>query len=1485
MNQRTTWQLASISTFAIMAIAGSSSAQVAATNVVKRAQPGELQLVEVEKSFHDRLVEVEQLIRTNKYDAAAEALHEIMVSPDKPGFFRDPDDARRYGNTIEAASRLLGSLPMEALDAYGRRHDMAATELLDTARQRGDASALDSVAARYFHTISGGQALQLVASLAFDQGQYLKAAAAWETLYREHRRLKADRAMLLGKACAAYRLAGARNQAEQLMRLAETNHPGAEITVAGRKVPLKTFLGEVLAREPDSVALPLPPVADWSSLAGAPHSVAVMRDCDVAPLPVSGSAAAEGGMATNLAASAVEVQIGAVRGQTVKFDGGRIRIARPMAGGEQLMFDIPPMIHPVAVGGLVLCRTEDGISAVTAGSGKDAWRIKGLPVVQTSGGGEGKASPYLAMAGDMGRRAISIGDGRMYVLGRFSRTDAGADETGDESQSEEEAGSSLAALSFNEKGATPLWEIGKGKGEQDSLKKSRFIAVPTFHAGRLYTIARYGNRYQALCLDAATGSLVWQTPIGLVPMREGSSRSPLQSLALELVTERGTPPAVADGVAFFLTNAGVIIALDAGTGAPVWAHRYDSRVSGSMSKPSIVNVQGQALALSVMRRPFNPVNPTIVTQGLVICLPCDSDDVLAVDARTGHLMWRVERKGLQDLAAVDRSRILLSGPDLVLLRAQDGSILHREAGRILGRPAVTGTKVLASGDGAIVKMDLSTRAVVEMATQDSRAVLGTMLVAGGRLVAANTSGLTVYTDYEDASRTLKALRERARTPPERVAIGLSLGQTALLCGRPETAAAELAAVLGEAEKSGDADLTGRARTMLFETRMAQSEGSTAQDEKERLLGQAMQYAATVGQRQQVLLARVAVRERSGRPVDAVRILQEVVERHAGRLVAPKDGGKAHIDAAQEYEFAHRELGRLVRQHGEAVYEAFDAPMSEAIDRAIAEKDPSKMVLAWERWPYARRSAEALLSAADDAFRQATAGPASDLAMAMKASRLANAARDIPRAAGGTAGLAAQAIIDLRLRPRAAIAFAEALKGTNAGAAVTFGGVSGTAADVAARIVDAGRKPLPPTDAEFGYVSSPMRLVYELQGVATEILRDCRGQPIRLGDCLFLSRDRELICIDTQRGDYERARLWSLDMPEKADRKTRVGQLVSNARHLAIYDQNFLWLVDMPSRKVLYRQALDWFGTKGWLGDAGEEDWLALSDEKENIYGIRLSDGSRFWDVRAPNLKADSIEVRGGVLTARRAKRMRNLFLDIRTGRAFADPAVPGQPAPDEQTALTPEGLVVTLQPDGTVLARDARGSRGIGSWKTNLESGGWHIFGVGSRFLGLRKQTGAEPIRVLDLSDIGRTIEIKVTDSDGTPRRPNALVFQSNRALLVHGTASTGDLVSPAMTAFDLPSGKALWTKELAPEITGACRVAQVAPYGNAVAVAVAAAGNALSNRQLVLALGDGSLFDCQAEMKIRQKVASGAWSPVVMNGRVVVAGDAGVSCLRTVEH
>ena len=1409
-------------------------------------------LVDEDAESVTKLKNARRLAKAKKYEQAIWELHELMKVGGRTGLVGHSENPRRYETAAAAAGRILAGFPAEAVALYAKRSGKTAEDLLAAAPEVESADALRPIAGTYFHMPAGGRAAARLAALAFDRGDYLEAASVWSRLYNEHRRPGTDRVMILAKACVAYHMAGHVDGAKALRTMAEKNHSSATVTVGGRSVAMTRFLDRTLKSPPALASAPLAPVESWASMAGSPDGVAVMPRSDVCSFAVWNRSEPVEGLVANLSGNTESV--------SVFRSGGRARaVLHASPGVKERTLDLPPLVHPVMAEGMVFCRREDAVVAVDAASGKELWRVRGIPMYAgKEHSGYGLRGPLSVLSGDMGRYALTLADGVLFSVCKFSRIDPLSYRPG-----QTRDGSSLVALSADRGGAKLLWEVGNGAGADDSVRNAKYLTAPTRHGGNLVALVRRASRYHAMCLKASDGTVVWDTPVGWVPLR-GDILPWRQAYVLEVVTERGSPVAVSGAGVYLTTNTGLVFALAARTGEPLWAYQYPSYVGGIKSEPRLVNAQGQLIWFASQRRPFMPVNPVIVSHGRVICLPCDSPEVFALDAYTGKLLWRRERAGKSHLTAIGDSRLLLSGPDLLVLEAADGRELGRAEGNVIGRPAVSGGSVLAAAEGRIVGMDLETFEAGSETIHDTDAFLGRLLSAGGGMViSADAGGLSAFSGFDASWRVLHESLEKARAVPEKAEIRMRMGLTAVEAGRleeSETCLVEAKKMLGTA---AEPDGFGVWRSRLCESWLRRVAETDDRKKAAAALRRGSALAASLEERIRALRASVGHVERFDGPRRALEAAQAMSERYA------KGAG---LDA-DLYGTAQREAARIVRKYGDAACEALDVAARNAFKRLADKNEPDALAAFYRRWFHSRKGGEAIITAAEQMFEKAVSASPPDIGLAMKASRFlgeaCNSARSDIR---WNAGLA-RAVIDLHLRPRSA-AVPSALLGKDAPAVtVRFAGFHGTAADLEDRIKKAVAGPLPAKDSRFGYAGMPLKRGY-VSSRGDAVLRDTDSVPVRHGDRVFVWGGGKLACLDTQNSDYSFGTVWSADLRPSYGSGGLIGQVTADGRGLAVTDNNILYVYDISSGGLVLSNAFPVSSEYDTSSLAGSGDWLAVADKRGMLRSVRVSDGTIAWEAEVPKLSR-RIHVGGNVLLA--GNRDRTLCLDVRTGRTIASIQTPTDWK--NRTVLTPDGFTVTVENGTNVVVRDIRSATG-GATAAAAGKGKSTIIGHGSRFVALRR-TDDGSVRIIDIAEPGRKMELDLSREGRRRHVPVRVVFVENRAILLHAwSISKWRPVAPAISAFDLPADRPVWTVELAPVDAGPCRVSRMAVSGGVVSLSVAPTEEGRPVRQYVVNAAGGTVFDAASLLPDELKNAPDGSVPVVLNGRVIVEHGEGIACL-----
>ncbi len=167
-----------------------------------------------------------------------------------------------------------------------------------------------------------------------------------------------------------------------------------------------------------------------------------------------------------------------------------------------------------------------------------------------------------------------------------------------------------------------LWQAGGGaRGPTGGLW---FFSAPALSGGRAYVLAARDGRLRAVCLEAATGTLLWESPVGPI-----ESRQEVERFLMEFYLADASPPAVAEGVAVFPTGQGVVCGFDALDGSLQWAVPY---ARAERMTPRLGH------SISVPIGSWDARAPSVFGSTAVLT-PLDSRQVLALDVREGALRW------------------------------------------------------------------------------------------------------------------------------------------------------------------------------------------------------------------------------------------------------------------------------------------------------------------------------------------------------------------------------------------------------------------------------------------------------------------------------------------------------------------------------------------------------------------------------------------------------------------------------------------------------------------------------------------------------------------------------------------------------------------------------------------------------------------------------------------------------------------------------
>ncbi len=240
--------------------------------------------------------------------------------------------------------------------------------------------------------------------------------------------------------------------------------------------------------------------------------------------------------------------------------------------------------------------------------------------------------------------------------------------------------------------------------------------------------------------DAATGEMKWVRPLCAngteLTMFGYDARGPLSTM---LACAGGHRPTV-----YCCTNLGAIFALDARSGEVRWAASYDQ-----------IPLQAARHYYAQMRTIVWANCPPVVSDGVLVVAPLDSEYVYAFDTATGKTLWRYsyswQRAQFRYLLGVVDEKAILGGARMAAIGLHTGkarwlskpfSILRNG-----GRGLVTRSQVLVPRPDGVHRFSLDSGKLIctdAWRLGGSSGEPGNLLETGGRLVVTGRSKLTAY---------------------------------------------------------------------------------------------------------------------------------------------------------------------------------------------------------------------------------------------------------------------------------------------------------------------------------------------------------------------------------------------------------------------------------------------------------------------------------------------------------------------------------------------------------------------------------------------------------------------------------------------------------------------------------------------------------------------------------------------------------------------
>ncbi|QDU74185.1 hypothetical protein Pan97_11900 [Bremerella volcania] len=762
-----------------------------------------VELPETKNDTKNLLAQVDQQLQQQKWQDAIDTLERLISGHGNELIVQGSDQVdlgSQYVYYVELKTYLRRRISEyarqmpEFLEVYRTRIDSLARQELDAAIASRDPAQLSEAINTYFLSRHADEALLHLGDLLLEQGRFNEARTAWERISPRYRTPEDPQGVLLAMAgqpiwvavdgvdwgkhrdtirsllddnqassslattadsdvdpaavwarlCLASWLEGSSDRAAVELELLRQLHPGAQGYLGGRNVNYAEFLTKLVASSPgehDSRH-----AGTWPTFAGSYARTAQ------ADLPERAKT-----YKPNWSVS--------LETQSLSRAGGRNGF-----GEERELQRIPLVAEssdallstfPVVLDGNVIVADQERVRAFQIDSGLPAFPTEGSEffdrdeldygAFHTSGRrldfdfnmrGRRRGSPLSAMSlkliHALGPDRFTLASDDTKLVARIGTTAIGVPYV----QSQFQDPADMVVFDMRKEGKLearipPVTELSGPWS---------FEGTAIIQGNRLYCgMIKSGVRDESAiaCFDWTTSQMLWRRTIcltqpygsGLVADGEYGFRSH------NLLTLK-------DGILYYNTNHGVIAALEADRGDMLWLTRYPRR-------GLIPDKLEKAHAL-VQRN----VNPCIVTRGLVITMPLDCERLLALDAATGQLVWQTVPGGLEPLHLLGTTKddVLVSGEQLFWVHLHSGKIraefpsvhqMFRDRG--YGRGALVGDQVYWPTRDKIFRLaaKLDSNGSVKEAALPVDLVQygeegGNIVVAGGQMIVASPSRLTVY---------------------------------------------------------------------------------------------------------------------------------------------------------------------------------------------------------------------------------------------------------------------------------------------------------------------------------------------------------------------------------------------------------------------------------------------------------------------------------------------------------------------------------------------------------------------------------------------------------------------------------------------------------------------------------------------------------------------------------------------------------------------
>jgi outer membrane protein assembly factor BamB len=638
-------------------------------------------------------------------------------------------DGRTYASLAEQVEQTIVKLPRQALETYRASADGDAQALLAAAGAEGEEQALAQIVRRFFLSSQGDDAAYKLACLALDRHDFVAASRMLTKILDNHPDPSTPKAQILLRLAVAAAHMGDRQAAEQaLTRLAATEGPrptagvvdlvSADVKAASGIAASRTGpgskdwhlslgnaarAGHMLGLPTDATSRTLTELwshefefatAEKTSQADSPRGAA-MAAAGAAPVVMLSSRAANPNLQTTpLSRQELIAQWRAGGWRPaghLLFDNGRVYLKTPnrlISYGAQA-----PGGGPLWQSAWETRYELDGISQQLAMMAQQmGWNLP------QSSQARPKTAHEIFLFGDRVHQSMALADGVIYSLeGRRVPASAAAPAAAARVQwnvtPRRTRSNWLSA--YQADGGKAVWTRAASDNEPETTGGAGFLSAPVPTGTLLLAPITDGGTIWLLGLDRASGKTIWKTYLCDEPP---GGASPWAEVVL----------AVEGREAYLTCGCGVVFAVDCVGGNIRWAVRYERHGKPSQAMRNVYGVSNAMLELNGWD------DDLVIPYGRsLLVMSSDSDKLMALDRRSGELLWESPRTSPFGSVAnyclgVHGRGLFVAGKNVV--RRYDiisGRLLwEKEIDTSFGRGCLTEDAIYLPANDSILKLDL-----------------------------------------------------------------------------------------------------------------------------------------------------------------------------------------------------------------------------------------------------------------------------------------------------------------------------------------------------------------------------------------------------------------------------------------------------------------------------------------------------------------------------------------------------------------------------------------------------------------------------------------------------------------------------------------------------------------------------------------------------------------------------------------------------------